>query len=80
MNKKQVGEEIVYSPYTSIPLFIFKRNHDRNSNRALTWRQELMEKPWRGLLTGLLLIICSTYFLRDRIQYHNGLPPTPITN
>lgn len=32
--KKQVGEEIVYSAYTSIPLFIFKGNHDRDSNRA----------------------------------------------
>lgn len=34
ITKKQVGEEIVYSAYTAIPLFIFKGNYDRNSNRA----------------------------------------------
>jgi hypothetical protein len=28
--------------------FIIKRNQDRNSHRAGTWRQELMHRPWRG--------------------------------
>jgi hypothetical protein len=47
MTKKQVGEERVYSAYTCILLFITKGSQDRNSPRAETWRQELMERPWR---------------------------------
>jgi hypothetical protein len=45
--KKQVGEERVYSAYTSTLLFISKGSPDRNSHRAGTWRQELMQRPWR---------------------------------
>ena len=48
MTKKQVGEERVYSAYTSTLLFITKGSQDRNSHRAGTWRQELMQRPWRG--------------------------------
>jgi hypothetical protein len=48
MTKKQIEEEKVYSAYTSILLFITKGNQDRNSHRAGTWRQELMQRPWRG--------------------------------
>jgi hypothetical protein len=32
--------------YTSISLFIIKGTQVRNSNRAGTWRQELMQSPW----------------------------------
>lgn len=31
----------------------------RNSNGAGTWRQELMQRPWTVLLTGLFLMVCS---------------------
>ena len=48
MNKKQVGEERVYSVYTSILLVTTKESQDRNLNRAEFWRQELMQRPWRG--------------------------------
>jgi hypothetical protein len=34
MNKKQVGEERVYSPYTSTLLFITKGIQEWNSNRS----------------------------------------------
>jgi hypothetical protein len=34
MNKKKVGEERVYSAYTSIPLFITKGSQDWNSSRS----------------------------------------------
>jgi hypothetical protein len=34
MTKKQVGEERVYSVYTSTPLFITKGSQDWNSHRA----------------------------------------------
>ena len=47
MNKKQVGEERVYSPYTSTLLFITKGSQNWNSHRVETRRQELMQKPWR---------------------------------
>jgi hypothetical protein len=36
MTKKQVGEEKVYSAYTSILLFITKGSQDWNSHRAGT--------------------------------------------
>jgi hypothetical protein len=47
MTKKQVGEKRVYLPYTSTLLFITEGSQDRNSNRAGTWRQELMERLWK---------------------------------
>ena len=49
MAKKQVEEERVYSTYTSTLLFITKGSQDRNSSRAGTWRQELMQRPWRDV-------------------------------
>ena len=49
MTKKQVGEEWVYSAYTSTLLFIIEGSQDRNSSRAGPWRQELMQKPWRDV-------------------------------
>jgi hypothetical protein len=42
MAKKQVGEERVYSAYTSTLLFITKGRQDWKSHRAGTWRKELM--------------------------------------
>jgi hypothetical protein len=48
MTKKQVGEERVYLAYTSTLLFITKGSQDWNSHRAGTWRQELLQRPWRG--------------------------------
>jgi hypothetical protein len=41
-NQKQVGEERVYSAYTSILLLITRGIQDKNSNEARTWRVELM--------------------------------------
>ena len=40
-----------------------QRKTGQESNRAETWRQELMQRPWRVLLTGLLLLDCSACFL-----------------
>ena len=36
----------VYLAYT--PMSITEGSQDRNSNRAGTWRQEPMQRPWRG--------------------------------
>jgi hypothetical protein len=77
MPKKQVGEERVYSAYTSMLLFITKGSQDWNSHRVGTWRQELMQRPWRVLLTGLLPLTCSTYFLIESRTTSPGMaPPT----
>ena len=58
MAKKQaVGRKRVYSAFTSTLLFITKGNEDRKSHRARIWRQKLMKKPWKVLLTGLLSLL-----------------------
>ena len=49
MTKMQVGEERVYSAYTSTLMFITKGSQDWNSSRTGTWRQELMQRPWRDV-------------------------------
>jgi hypothetical protein len=38
----------VYLVNTSVLVFIIKGSQDRNLNRAGTWRQELMQRPWRS--------------------------------
>ena len=69
MTKKQVGEERVYSAYTSTLLFNTKGSHNWNSHRVEIWRQKLMKKPWRGAAywlasPGLL------NFVSYKIQYY----------
>jgi hypothetical protein len=51
MTKKQVGEERVYSAYT----FHIAVNHQRMSGLELRQvrKQELMQRPWRGVLYWL---------------------------
>jgi hypothetical protein len=61
MTKKQVGEEGVYSAYTSTLLFIIKRSQDWNSSRSGS-------RSWcRGhggmFFTGLLPLACSACLL-----------------
>ena len=43
-DRKQCGEGRVYLAFSSI----IKSIEVRNSSRAGTWRQQLMQKPWRG--------------------------------
>jgi hypothetical protein len=43
MTENQVGEKRAY--LHSISLFITEGSQDRSSNRAGTWRQELMQRP-----------------------------------
>ena len=59
---KQTGEERVCLVYASTSLFITEESQGRNSNRAGTWRQELMQRPWRRaafrfVLHGLLSLL-----------------------
>ena len=79
MTKKQVGEERVNLAYTCTLLFIIEGSQDRNSHRAGTWKQELMQRPWRdaaywlaspGLLS-LLSYRTQHYQPRDGTT-HNG--------
>jgi hypothetical protein len=87
MTKKQVGEERVYSAYTSTLLLITKGSQDWNSHRAGTWRQELMQRSWKNAaywlaspeLLSLLSYRTQDYKTRDGTT-HNGLgPPRLIT-
>ena len=57
MTKKQVGEERVYSAYTSILLFITKEA--RTGTQAGQEVEALMHK----ILTGLLPLACAAYSL-----------------
>jgi hypothetical protein len=80
---EQVGEERLYSAYTSTLLFITKGGQDRNSHRAGTWRQELMQRPWRGAAywlasPGLLILpSCRTQDPGIDNTTHSGLDPLP---
>jgi type VI protein secretion system component Hcp len=46
--KRQAGEESVYLAYTSTSLAFIEGSRDRNSSSTGSWRQELMQRPWRG--------------------------------
>jgi hypothetical protein len=59
MTKKQVGEERVYSAYISTLLFIPKEV------RTGTWRQELMQRPWRGVAYCLAFLGLLSYRTQD---------------
>jgi hypothetical protein len=48
MTKKQIGEERVYSAYTSTLLFITKGSQDWNSIKQVR-KQELMQRPWKDV-------------------------------
>jgi len=88
MTKKQVGKERVYLAFTSTSLFIIEESQDRNSSRAGTWRQELMQRPWRDVaywlaprdLLTLLSYRTQDHQLRDGTTYNGLDPPTSTTN
>ena len=49
--------------YTSTSLFIVEENQSRISIRVGIWRQELMQRLWRGAAHWLALMACSACFL-----------------
>jgi hypothetical protein len=73
MIKKQVGEERVYSAYTSTLLFITKAS---GLELKQVRKQELMQRPWRDV-TSLLPLTCSACFLIEPRATSPGMaPPT----
>jgi hypothetical protein len=83
MTKKQVGEERVYSAYTSD----IAVHHQRKTGLELKQvrKQELMQRPWRDVpyclaspgLLSLLSYRTQDYQSRDGTT-HNGLGPLPL--
>jgi hypothetical protein len=72
MTKKQVGEERVYSAYTST---ITKGSQDWNSSRS--WSRSWWRSHGGMLLTGLLPLACSACFLIEPKTTSPGMaPPT----
>ena len=74
MTKKQVGEETIYSAYTSTLLLITKGCQDWNSSRSGS-------RSWcRGhggmFLTGLLSLACSACSHRTKTTSPEMAPPT----
>ena len=45
-DQKAGWKERIYLAYTSVSQFIIEGSQGRNSNRAGTWRQELIQRPW----------------------------------
>jgi hypothetical protein len=62
-DQKQVVEKRVYVAYTSTLYSITEISQGRNSSRAGTWRQELMQRPWRGAAFWLAPAACLSCFL-----------------
>ena len=85
MTRKQVGEERVYSAYTSTQLFITKGSQDWNSSKSGS-RSWCRGHGGRMLLTSLLRLACSACFLIEPKTISRGMapptmgPPSLITN
>jgi hypothetical protein len=80
------GEKVCLT-YTSMLMFTTEGSQDRNSNRAGTRRQGLMQRSWgKTLLTDLLHMASSAcLFIEPRTTWydttHHGLGLLPlITN
>ena len=56
-DQRHLGEKSVYLAYTFRSLFIMGGSQDRSSNRAETWRQELMQRLWRDVASWLVLLV-----------------------
>jgi hypothetical protein len=77
MTKKQVGEEKVYSTNISTLLFITKGSQDRNSHGAETWRQKLIQRPWRDAAYWIASLgLLSLLLTEPRTTSPRMAPPT----
>lgn len=71
-----LGEERVYFAYFSISLFLIKDSRGGNSDRAGMWRQGLMQRSWRGLLTHLLPMAWSACSFTESSATKPGMTST----
>lgn len=60
-------------------MFIIKTHQDRNSSRKITWKQELMHRPWRVLIPDMLLLECPYFFHITLRTNSPGLAPPTMT-
>ena len=82
------GEERVYLAYASLSLFIKKGSQDRNTNRAGTWREKMMQRLWRGAtywlahhsLLSLFSYRTPGHQPRESITHSTLGPSSSITN
>ena len=74
-DQRGVWEERVNLAYASALLFITEGSQDRNSNRAGSQKQELMQRPWRVLLTDLFPLAYSAHFLLEPRTSSPGMAP-----
>jgi hypothetical protein len=88
MTKSNLGKQGFISLTVSIEQFIIKISEGRNSDTAETWRQELMQRPWKGAAYWLAshgLLCWLSYSNQDHQPrhgpIHKGLgPQLSITN
>ena len=87
MTKKQVGKKGFIWLTLSTLLFINEGSRDRNSSRAGTWRQKLMQSPQRSAAYWFSPLACLVCLLRNQDYQpkdgptNHGLGPLPlITN
>jgi hypothetical protein len=68
-DKANCGGKVLFGLHSHI----IEGTQERKSNRAGSWRQELLQRPW----TGLLPVVCSACFLIDpRTSSGVVAPPT----
>lgn len=78
-HQKELGEERAYLVYVSSSMLTTEGCHDKNSNRAGTWTQEVMWRPLRSAAYwhaphGLLSLL---FYTQNLGQISTGMaPPT----
>jgi hypothetical protein len=75
MTRKQVGEERVYSAYTSRLLFITKGSQDWMELKQVT-KQELMQRPWRNVTYWVACPGLLSLLIEFRTTSLGMAPPT----
>jgi hypothetical protein len=58
--------------------FIIEGSQDRNSNMAGTWRQELMQRPWRDVAYWLASLGLLNLFLIELRTRNSGMAPPKV--
>lgn len=75
---EMTGFSLSYASACSSLSFIIEGSQGRNSSRTRTWRKELMQRHGRVLLSGLLIMACSAWFLIDPRATSPGIAPPTI--